>query len=125
MRSNFIHRFCIALWWGSLTTIGFVVVPLLFVHLDTPQAAGRMAAVLFDYQDYLGWICGALLLAVKPHKTGLRLIFAALAASVLIHFAVAPHISAHEKLHLWHPIGTVLYVVQWVCLTAMMFITND
>ena len=24
-----------ALWWGSLTTIGFLVVPLLFMHLPT------------------------------------------------------------------------------------------
>ena len=33
-----------ALWWGSLTTIGFLVVPLLFAHLPTPAVAGAMAA---------------------------------------------------------------------------------
>ena len=25
-----------ALWWGSLSTVGFLVVPLLFAHLPTP-----------------------------------------------------------------------------------------
>jgi hypothetical protein len=29
-----------ALWWGSLTAVGFVVVPLLFAHLPTPAMAG-------------------------------------------------------------------------------------
>ena len=32
-----------ALWWGSLTTLGVLVVPLLFVHLPSPVLAGGMA----------------------------------------------------------------------------------
>ena len=39
-----------ALWWGSLTTIGFLVVPMLFAYLPTPAMAGSMAAKLFTAQ---------------------------------------------------------------------------
>lgn len=56
--------FGIALWWGSLTTLGFIVVPLLFAHLETAQAAGRMAARLFEVQAYVSQACGVLLLAL-------------------------------------------------------------
>ena len=43
--------FAAALWWGSLTTTGFVVVPLLFAHLPTPALAGQTAARLFTAQN--------------------------------------------------------------------------
>ena len=51
-----------ALWWGSLTTLGFGVVPLLFVHLPTPAMAGGMAARLFSAQTWVSAVCGLLLL---------------------------------------------------------------
>jgi len=31
----------VALWWGSLTTIGFLVVPMLFAQLGNPVVAGN------------------------------------------------------------------------------------
>ena len=33
-----------ALWWGSLTSLGFVVVPMLFSNLGNAAIAGAMAA---------------------------------------------------------------------------------
>ena len=56
--------FLAALWWGSLTGLGFVVVPLLFMHLDSPAAAGAMAAKLFTAQTWLSTGCAMLLLLV-------------------------------------------------------------
>ena len=38
--------FFAALWWGSLSAIGFVAVPMLFANLPQPAMAGFMAAVL-------------------------------------------------------------------------------
>jgi Domain of unknown function (DUF4149) len=52
--------FGIALCWGSLTTVGFIVVPMLFAHLDATQAVGRMAARLFDVQAYVPLACALL-----------------------------------------------------------------
>ena len=42
-----------ALWWGSLTTTGFLVVPMLFAHLPSPTVAGNMAAKLFAAQTWV------------------------------------------------------------------------
>ncbi|HYF44152.1 MAG TPA: DUF4149 domain-containing protein, partial [Ramlibacter sp.] len=41
-----------ALWWGSLTAIGFVAVPLLFSHLPA-ATAGQVAARLFSGQAWV------------------------------------------------------------------------
>ena len=57
-----------ALWWGSLTTIGFLVVPLLFMHLPTPALAGGMAAKLFTAQTWVSVTCGGILLLISTSK---------------------------------------------------------
>jgi len=57
-----------ALWWGSLTGLGFVVVPMLFANLGTPAAAGAMAARLFTAQTWLSTGCAMLLLLVLNKK---------------------------------------------------------
>ena len=51
-----------ALWWASLTSLGFWVVPLLFLHLPTPAMAGGMAARLFTAQTWVSIVCGLFLL---------------------------------------------------------------
>jgi hypothetical protein len=57
-----------ALWWGSLTTIGFLVVPLLFAHLPSPAMAGGMAARLFAAQTWVTVVCCVLLLLISRPK---------------------------------------------------------
>ena len=57
-----------ALWWGSLTALGFVVVPMLFMHLGSPAAAGAMAAKLFGAQTWLSTGCALLMLLVFNQK---------------------------------------------------------
>ncbi|MDU7587663.1 MAG: DUF4149 domain-containing protein, partial [Acidovorax sp.] len=50
-------QFAAALWWGSLSAIGFMAVPLLFAHLPTPAMAGNMAAQLFAAQTWVSVAC--------------------------------------------------------------------
>jgi len=110
--------FVTALWWGSLTTVGFMVVPMLFARMDSMQAAGKMAAALFNAQDYVGWVCGAVLGLVymqnKPlaqqnrARATLYLIAVTLLASLVSHWLVAPQILTRENLKLWHSLGTGL-----------------
>ena len=56
--------FTAALWWGSLTTLGFFVVPMLFQHLPTKALAGNMAARLFEVQTWVSVGCGLVLLLI-------------------------------------------------------------
>jgi hypothetical protein len=123
--SAHIRIFSIALWWGSLTSIGFIVVPLLFMHLESPQVAGRMAALLFNALGYIAWICGAFLLTSQPSKRATWLIGFALLVSILIHFGVSPHIVARDNLRFWHSAGTALFAIEWLCLSMLLFSKSD
>lgn len=119
-----------ALWWGSLTTVGFFVVPLLFAHLPTPSLAGAVAGKLFAAQTAVSVVCALLLLmalrsdlAPAPENIGssatLFVVGGALLA-VLLEFGVSPRIIARDNLVLWHRVGTGMYVAQWLC-AAVVF----
>lgn len=116
-----LHLFLAALWWGSLCAVGFMVVPMLFTHLETPAMAGQMAAKLFTAQSWLSLVCGLLLLlAAKrldqdgPH-TSSPWVIAGMLCALLIEVAVKPHIVARDNMALWHNLGTGLYVLQCLC----------
>ncbi|MDO5691607.1 MAG: DUF4149 domain-containing protein [Pseudomonadota bacterium] len=121
------HRlplFAAALWWGSLTAIGFLAVPMLFKFLPTPAMAGNMAARLFTAQAWVSVVCGVVLLlvykkqAIEPAgkaRAPVVFIVLGLLLALLIEFAVAPRIVARENLRLWHGAGSVMYAVQWLC----------
>ncbi len=119
-----------ALWWGSLSTVGFFVVPMLFAHLPTPAMAGNMAAKLFSVQTAISTVCGLVLLMLFRSNKALALVDVAQSATLfvvggvllalLVEFGVTPHIVARDNLALWHGVGTGMYVVQWVC-AAVVF----
>jgi hypothetical protein len=123
-------RFLIAGWWGSLTTIGFVVVPLLFVHLETPAMAGQMAAKLFEVQTWITLFCGLMYLLAQRRMHGgapvspSMAVLAALLSSLLLELAVKPHIVARDNLMLWHNLGSALYVLQWLCVSSLLWQTS-
>ncbi len=118
-----------ALWWGSLTGLGFVVVPLLFMHLPSPAAAGAMAAKLFTAQTWVGIACAMLLLLVfnkkealapvLPAQPAIKFIVAGLLLAVWVEFGVAPRIvnarADGGNLKLWHGLGSAMYLGQWLC----------
>ncbi len=124
-----------ALWFGSLTTIGFVVVPLLFRHLASPAIAGAMAVRLFTAQTWLGIACAMLILLALNKKDGqspvpsaawvVKLVVAGFLLALLVEFGVAPRIvSARAEggnLRLWHGLGSAMYVGQWLCATFALW----
>lgn len=123
--------FAAALWWGSLTAVGFMVVPLLFKFLPTPAMAGHMAAKLFTAQTWVSVACGIVLLLVsrsnRPSalsgraQAALVFIVLGMLLALLIEFAVAPRIVARENLRLWHGAGSVMYAVQWLCSAVVLW----
>jgi uncharacterized membrane protein YecN with MAPEG domain len=113
--------FLAALWWGSLTTVGFMVVPMLFVHLETLAIAGQMAAKLFSAQTWLALTCGILLLLAAKREnldqahTPSPWVVAGMLLALLIELAVKPHIMVRDNMALWHNLGSAFYVLQWLC----------
>jgi Domain of unknown function (DUF4149) len=140
--------FTAALWWGSLSTLGFFVVPMLFQHLPTKALAGNMAARLFEVQTWVSVGCGlVLLLILRPKrienhvnaensaennaKTSLAGVFPASVAiifvalgmlmALLVMFGVSPRIVARENLMLWHALGSLMHLAQWVCAGVVLW----
>ncbi len=141
-------KFPTALWWGSLTTLGFIVVPMLFSQLPSKQLAGNMAARLFEAQTWVSVACGlVLLLALRfqnektDHTTlssekyienqpvsGVFIVYDAIICialgmllALLIQFGVAPRIVARNNLMLWHSLGSLMYFAQWVCASVVVY----
>jgi hypothetical protein len=122
--------FLAALWWGSLSAIGFVAVPMLFAHLPTPALAGFMAAKLFAAQAWISIACCALLLVFSKRKHAEKLEQWAQAAIgfviagmllALLQYGVSPKIVARENLRLWHSVGTGMYALQWLCAAIVLW----
>jgi hypothetical protein len=123
--------FLSALWWGSLSGLGFVVVPLLFKYSGTPAEAGAMAAKLFSAQTWLSVACTMLLLLMLNRKNvehaqsndEARKITAwvvvGLLLTLLVEFGVAAQIvnarASGGNLRLWHGLGSLMYLGQWIC----------
>ena len=123
--------FAAALWWGSLSAIGFMAVPLLFAHLPTPAMAGNMAAQLFAAQTWVSVVCCLALLVLSRKKgaetleewarEAIGFVVAGLLFALLVQYGVAPRIVARENLKLWHSLGSVLYVLQWACAAVVLW----
>ena len=120
-----------ALWWGSLSAIGFVAVPLLFAHLPTSAMAGNVAARLFEAQTYISIACCALLLVFSRRKhaekieqwaqAAIGFVIAGMLLALLVQYGVSPKIVARENLKLWHSVGTGMYALQWICAAIVLW----
>ena len=125
-----------ALWWGSLTGLGFLVVPMLFANLPSPSAAGAMAARLFTAQTWLSVACAMLMLMIFNRKddvapgpwaqTAIKLILVGMLLALLVEFGVAPRIvnarAEGGNLMLWHSVGSAMYLGQWICATFNLWV---
>lgn len=120
-----------ALWFGSLSAIGFLAVPLLFAHAPSPAQAGRLAARLFTGQWWLTLGCALPLLGifaknrlgagVEWSRNALFLIVIGVWLAALVELLVAPRIVARDNLALWHTVGSVGYALQWLCAATLVW----
>lgn len=123
--------FSAALWWGSLSAVGFLVVPMLFAHLATPASAGNMAARLFGAMTWVALACGLVLLACARERGATSrmdwsggasvFVIGGMLLALLSEFAVAPRIVARENLRLWHSVGSAMVALQWVCAGVVLW----
>ena len=124
-----------ALWWGSLSCLGFVVVPMLFTHLGSPSEAGAMAAKLFTAQTWLSVVCAMLLLMLLNKRDGDEVVPESRAAmawvvvgmllALLVELGVAEELvrarSTGGNLRLWHGLGSAMYFGQWMCASWLLW----
>ena len=118
-----------ALWWGSLTALGFVIVPMLFSHLPSPAAAGQLAAKLFTAQAWLSIACAMFLMLIYNQKeienqdiraqAAIKFIVTGLLLVVLVEFGLSPRIVSARadggNLRMLHGLGSAMYFGQWLC----------
>ena len=136
--------FLAALWWGGISSLSFVAVPTLFASLGSPAVAGPVAAKLFSLQCWAGLGLGlALLLILRRQRslghfplagepvdpeqlrtmqrvlTTMGFVLAAMLLALLQEFGVAQQIvtarATGADLRLWHGLGSVMVLGQWLC----------
>jgi hypothetical protein len=116
-------RLLAALWWGGLSALAFVAVPVIFATVGDKAVAGQIAARIFDAQSYWTLTLGLLLLLVeradplcRARGLGRVLVFALLAV-VVNHWLVSPLIvtarATGGNLALWHGVGSALIALQF------------
>lgn len=140
--------FLAALWWGGLSALSFLAVPTLFAQLGAP-VAGPVAAKLFSLQSWAGIGIGlALLLVLRRQRAAAQFpqtapapgehlapmqrvlgtmgfVLAAMLLALLQEFGVAEKIvtarATGGHLQLWHGVGTVMVLGQWLCSGATLW----
>ena len=100
-----------------------------------------MAARLFEVQTWVSVACGlVLLLLLRPKQSNtlenednssIAGVFIAYSAilfiafgmlmALLVAFGVSPRIVARENLMLWHAVGSLMYLAQWVCAGVVLW----
>ena len=141
--------FLAALWWGGISGLSFVAVPTLFAQLGAP-VAGPVAAKLFSLQCWAGLGIGLALLlalrraradaqfpvageAVSPERLAqmqrvlgtMGFVLTAMLLALVQEFGVAQKIvtarATGGDLRLWHGLGTLMVLGQWLCSGAVLF----
>ena len=100
-----------------------------------------MAARLFEVQTWVSVACGlVLLLLLRPKQSntlenevdsavaGIFIAYGAILfiafgmlMALLVAFGVSPRIVARENLMLWHAVGSLMYLAQWVCAGVVLW----
>ena len=123
--------FAAALWWGALSAIGFMAVPMLFANLPQMAMAGFMAAKLFAAQTWVSIGCCLVLLVIAKDKeanalypwarAAIGFVVGGMLLALVVQYGVSPKIVARENLKLWHGVGTVMYALQWLCAAVVLW----
>jgi hypothetical protein len=140
-----IYWLAIAVWAGSLWTVGLLVAPTLFSVLEDRALAGRLAGVLFDAVAWIGIGCSAWLLSFRivrfggtAFRQGFTWVVLLMLALVLVgKFGVQPILAGlreqalakeivesvfRERFGTWHGVASVLYLLQSALAVAMVLL---
>lgn len=139
--------FLAALWWGGISGLSFVAVPTLFASMGSPALAGPVAARLFSLQSWAGLGIGLLLLLIlrsqysrAPRTTApapgdaramqlalgtMGFVLLAMVLALVQDFGIAQKIvmarAGGGNLRLWHGLGSLMVLGQWLCAGAVLW----
>ena len=130
-----LHGIAVTLWVGGLWTVGLLVAPMLFLHLDDRALAGDLAGRSFAAMAYVGMGCGAyllLFLLLRFRTAALRQGFLWVTLLMLLlvaagQFGVQPILANlkeqampkqvmesvfRARFAAWHGVASVLYLIE-------------
>jgi hypothetical protein len=138
MRSARARSLLVALWAGSLWTVGYLVAPTLFATLSDRILAGTIAGAMFRSEAWLSLVCGLLLLVLlragadleARQRRGMMLVAAAMIVCTLVsHLGITPFMTAlreaagpggvmvsgdRTRFGILHGVSSVIYLIQSV-----------
>lgn len=127
---SILDRLLTTLWVGALWAVGYLVVPILFAHLDDRMVAGALAGRMFTALSYIGLVAGLALLVIialrreaRWRRSRLGMVAFMLVMVMIGEFLIQP-IMAELKLHglvagsaeaasfaVWHGVSSILYLI--------------
>ncbi len=118
----------LALWLGTMVSVGALVVPTLFATLPTAAAADT-AVSLFKLQGLIGFAMMAVLFAclllgqLRALPLEFKLLVLVLLSGCALQFWVIPELLAQRfeavKQPAWHMASTLIYAVQVISVLVM------
>jgi len=136
----------LTLWVGSLWTVGYLAVPILFQAQPDRQLAGMLAGEMFRVQGYIGIACALYLLlrdALRFGKMVLRqpaflAVVLMFAITLAIQFGIQPLMNGlksqalpmevmqsplADSFAMWHGISSLLYLVASLLGASLVYLT--
>lgn len=146
MNLRFLDGIALTFWVGSLWTVGYLAVPILFQVQPDKQLAGMLAGEMFRVQGVVGIACGLYLLlrdGMKFGKLALRQpAFLAIALMLLItlaiQFGIQPLMAGlksqalplevmksplADSFAMWHGISSILYLIESLLGASLVALT--
>lgn len=138
--------FAAALWWGGLSAISFIAVPMVFRLSPTRAQGGAITGPLFSAQVWLSLACGLILLLClrsalspatgaasdagngrerppRPDMGSAAFVILGMLLALIQQYAIAPRIQLRLNPALWHSLGMALVVAQWLCAAITLWRT--
>jgi hypothetical protein len=122
-----VRKILLSTWVGGMMAIGYIAAPTLFAMLDDRKLAGSLAGEMFHVINWLGLVCGTVLLLVTLTRYGRIWQFWVLLVMLLLvlnnEFVLQPMMaelklqgliagsSAKARFGMLHGIASILYLL--------------
>lgn len=140
--TRFIETLCIIACLGIMISVGYIVAPMLFLHLDK-KSAGNIAGELFHIVSYISLISIIILFISSCFRYGVKkfsgsvsayFLYLGIFAILINEFLITPVIVALKtnqnhylipllgnNFMLWHGVSEIIYLITVLTFTVFTF----